>query len=169
LWLLYAAVMWLWHMPVLYQAALSNESIHMLQHLMFLVVALGFWAGILHSQPSRKKQVAFGASVLYAFAMALQTGMLGALLTFASHAWYERYATTASFWGLSALDDQQLAGLILWIPGGLVYVVTGMVLFVIWLNAVERDVRERERQAQLEYPAPPTLTEKSGQLTWLDK
>ncbi len=82
--------------------------------------------------------------------MALQTGILGGLLAFASKPWYATYVAKASPWGINALQDQQLAGLILWIPGVIVYVAAAVALFVVWLDTVESGLRERERQAQLE-------------------
>ncbi len=70
--------------------------------------------------------------------------MLGALLTFAPAPWYPAYTRTAAWWGLGALEDQQLGGLIMWIPAGTVYLGAALLLVTAWLHAVERDVQRRE-------------------------
>ncbi len=75
----------------------------------------------------RTARVRYGASVLYLFTTAVHTSILGALLTFASTVWYPAYIATTSTWGLTPLEDQQVGGLIMWIPAGLVYVVAGLV------------------------------------------
>jgi len=86
--------------------------------------------------------VGYGGAVFYLFATALQTGALGALLTFAPGLWYPAYATTAPAWGLSPLEDQQLGGIIMWIPGSIPYLIAGLVLFARWLKESEtRSVR----------------------------
>ncbi|MPZ72328.1 MAG: hypothetical protein GEU74_03730 [Nitriliruptorales bacterium] len=73
------------------------------------------------------------------FGMALQSVVLSALLTFARTPWYAGYATTTRAWGLEPLADQQLAGVIMWIPAGAVYVVAGLALFTLWLRSTERE------------------------------
>jgi putative membrane protein len=76
----------------------------------------------------------------------MASGLLGALMTFARAPWYAVHAETGRAWGLTPLADQQLAGVMMWIPMGVVYVVTAAVLLGAWLNAVERRVLERERR-----------------------
>ena len=76
--------------------------------------------------------------MLYLFATALHTGALGALLTFAPSLWYPAYATTTAGWGLTALEDQQLGGLIMWIPGGFAYLVATLAIFAVWIRESER-------------------------------
>jgi putative membrane protein len=118
---LHVAALWLWHVPTLYDAALRHESVHVAEHASFLLTALLFWYPIADAHPRRRFGV--GVATLYLFAAGLQCTMLGALITMARHAWYfGHYATTAA-WGLTPLEDQQLAGLVMWIPAGLVYLV----------------------------------------------
>ncbi len=118
---LHVAALWLWHVPTFYDAALRRESVHVAEHASFFLTALLFWYPIADAHPRRRFGV--GVATLYLFAAALQCTMLGALITMARHAWYfGHYATTAA-WGLTPLEDQQLAGLVMWIPAGLVYVV----------------------------------------------
>lgn len=113
--LLSGAVLWLWHLPGPFVAALEHPAMHALQHLSFLATALLFWAAV--QAPAHRRREA--AAALYLFATALHTGALGALMTFSARSWYPLQG--APLFGLSPLEDQQLAGLIMWIPGGLVY------------------------------------------------
>jgi putative membrane protein len=76
----------------------------------------------------------YGPGILYLFTTALQTSILGALLTFAPRAWYQPYLATSSAWHLTPLEDQQLGGLIMWIPGGSVLLFVALVLLVRWLD-----------------------------------
>jgi cytochrome c oxidase assembly factor CtaG len=118
---LHVGALWLWHVPTLYDAALRHESVHVAEHATFFLTALLFWYPI--ADPHRRRRFGVGVATLYLFAAGLQCTLLGALITFASHPWYfAHYATTAP-WGLTPLEDQQLAGLIMWIPAGLVYLV----------------------------------------------
>lgn len=124
-WVLHAVVLWVWHAPALFQAALQNEAVHTLQHLSFLLSALVFWWALFNS---RNEQ---GAAVIYLFTTAVHTSALGALLTFSKSVWYPVYG--APPFGLAALEDQQLGGLIMWVPGGMVYVIAALALFGAWL------------------------------------
>jgi len=118
---LHVAALWLWHVPSLYDAALRHESVHVAEHASFFLTALLFWYPIADAHPRRRFGI--GVATLYLFAAGLQCTLLGALITMARHPWYVgHYATTAA-WGLTPLEDQQLAGLVMWIPAGLVYLV----------------------------------------------
>ena len=134
-WLIHAVVLWTWHLPVLFQATRDSEFIHALQHASFLFSALLFWWAILHG---RRRAVGFGVAVLYMFTTALHSGLLGALLTFTRTLWYPIYTNTTRPWGLTPLEDQQLGGLIMWIPAGLVYIIAALALFAGWLRESEK-------------------------------
>jgi cytochrome c oxidase assembly factor CtaG len=148
-WLIHAVVLWTWHLPVLFQATLENEFVHALQHASFLFSALLFWWAVLHG---RQRALGFGAAVLYMFTTALHSGLLGALLTFAGGVWYPIYSGTTAPWGLTPLEDQQLGGLIMWIPAGVVYIIAGLALFAGWL----RESEVRARSMELLNPEPQT-------------
>lgn len=141
---LHAVALWVWHLPGPYQSTLSSELMHSLQHVSFLGTALLFWWAVFKTRGS---EVGYGAAVLYLFGTALQTGALGALLTFSTHLWYPVYSTTTGPWGLAPLDDQQLGGLIMWIPGSIPYVIAGLYMFARWLNAAEARSLRRENAA----------------------
>ena len=115
------AVMWAWHAPGLYEAALRRPELHALEHLSFLGVGLLFWATMAAAVGTRR-----GAGVMALFVAALPGSALGAALTLADHPWYASYP---------ALDDQQLAGVVMWAFAGTVYVVAAGVVFGLWLAA----------------------------------
>jgi putative membrane protein len=129
-WMLHLAALWLWHVPSLFQYALRNNGIHALQHASFLFTALLFWWAVLGKQGLHGSR---GASIVYLFTTMMHTGALGALFTMSETVWYPVYGDSAQAFGLSALEDQQLGGLIMWIPGGLAYVAAGLVLCAGWL------------------------------------
>jgi putative membrane protein len=134
-WVLHTAVLWIWHVPALFEATLDSELMHAAQHISFLGAALLFWHALLRG---RRRWMEAGTGVLYLFTTALQSGALGALITFSSRPWYPRYLATAPAWGFTGMQDQQLGGLIMWVPAGLVYVVAGLVIFARWLNESDR-------------------------------
>jgi hypothetical protein len=117
------------------------ESVHALQHTAFLGSALLFWWAVFHGTRARLR---YGAAVLCLFLTTIVTGGLGALLTVAPHPLYPVYSAGSSAWGLTPLEDQQLAGLIMWIPGGLTYLVVALVLTRAWLAESDRRVRRWE-------------------------
>jgi putative membrane protein len=131
---LHAIALWAWHLPGPYQGTLTSEMMHTLQHVSFIATALLFWWTIFGA---RRSTLGYGGAVFYLFATALQTGALGALLTFAPTLWYPVYTSTAALWGLTPLEDQQLGGLIMWIPGSIPYLVAALVVFVRWLRESE--------------------------------
>jgi cytochrome c oxidase assembly factor CtaG len=137
-WLLHAAALWVWHMPPLYDAAVEHEAVHALQHLCFFGTAALFWWGLMHGRYGR---LGYGAAVLYVFATGLHSGVLGALLTLSPRVLYTSYGASAAAWGLSPLEDQQLAGLIMWVPAGLVFTGVGLGFLGAWIQESERRVR----------------------------
>jgi putative membrane protein len=135
-WIVFSLSMWLWHAPALYEAALRDETIHALEHFVFLLTAMLFWWILLkHSRPDH---IHYGITIPYLFLTVLQSGILGALMTFTSEAWYPYYAASVVAWGLTPLQDQQLAGLIMWMPGGAVFTLLTIGYFAAWLRALEQ-------------------------------
>lgn len=135
--ILYAVALWVWHLPALYDAALEHEPVHVVQHLCFFGTATLFWWGIVHGRYGR---VGYGAAVVYLFATAVHSGVLGALLTFSPFVWYQRYVASHHSHS-SAIEDQQLAGLLMWIPAGITFVAAGLILFAAWLRESDKHTR----------------------------
>ena len=142
-WWIHAAAIWAWHVPVMFQATLRSDAAHTAQHLSFFLSALLFWWALFYAQG----RSAYGAGVFYLFTTAVHTSVLGALLTFAPHVWYTAYTTTTQAWGLTPLEDQQIGGLIMWVPAGVVYLAAGLALFAAWLKESDAMV-ERTRRAE---------------------
>jgi putative membrane protein len=139
-WILHGAAIWVWHLPPLYDAAAGNEAIHALQHAMFVGTSVLFWWGMLYGRYGR---AGYGAAVFYVFTTAVHTGALGAFLTFARAPMYPFYAEPAAAHGVDQLADQQLAGLLMWIPAGFVLTALGIALFAAWMGESGRRTRQR--------------------------
>lgn len=148
-WLLHLAALWFWHATGPYQAALDNPLVHTLEHATFLLTALLLWSVVVES--ARTGRTSPGLAILLIFGTAMHNVFLSALLTFARTPWYPGYAGTTEAWGLTQLADQQLAGAIMWVPGGLVYFATAITLLVLWLHS--GDDRDGQ-QGQEEGPEP---------------
>ncbi|ABR64950.1 cytochrome c oxidase assembly protein [Sinorhizobium medicae] len=127
---LHAAALWLWHAPRLYDAALAETPVHWLQHLSFSCTALIFWWALLFGRGRQD----YGTAIFYLFATTLHSGFLGVLLSFAREPLYRSQGAGAASWGLSALEDQQLAGLIMWVPAGMIYVAAALALAAAWIG-----------------------------------
>jgi putative membrane protein len=152
-WVIHLVVLWVWHIPAMFQATLDNEFVHALQHLSFLLSALLFWWAVFQG---RNAALNYGLAVLYMLTTAIHSGLLGALITFARTTWYPAYEGRTESWGLTALQDQQIGGLIMWVPACTVYVVAGLALFAAWLRESERRVVKREGEAAV--PAQKVLS-----------
>jgi putative membrane protein len=139
-WLLHALIFWLWHVPVLYEAALQVGWIHHLEHATFFASAALFWWTLARCR-LRGEGLTYGLGILFVFSTALQGGLLGWLLTFGREPWYLTYAVTTMPWGLTPLEDQQLAGVMMWIPAGFVYALGALLLLGNWLQGLERQGR----------------------------
>ena len=128
--ILQALVMWAWHAPALFNRALTSQSWHVAQHLSFILASLFFWRAMLDV---RRGSALLSALLL--FLTSLVEGVLGALMALSSSPWYPAYAAMGvSGIGLDPASDQQLAGLLMWIPGGLVHGAAALVLLYHWLK-----------------------------------
>jgi len=132
--IVHAATFWIWHAPQPYEAALSHDAIYWLMQLSLLASAVWFWRALI----ARWNDIAASAGTLAGFAA--QMGLLGALITFAPDPLYAPHALTTATWGLTALDDQQLAGLIMWVPGVLPYLAALALAAASALSGGERSV-----------------------------
>lgn len=128
-----AACFWLWHAPAPYAAALSSNATYALMQLTLLASAVGFWLAVQRSHPPAAMGAILATTVLM--------GLLGALITFAARPLYAPHFASTLSWGVSPLEDQQLAGITMWAPGSLAYLAAAMCIGWRWLQAAR--VRER--------------------------
>ena len=127
------AVIWLWHVPGPFGLALRSDGWHVVQHLCFLLSALLFWWAMVFGRAGTN---GYGLAALCLFVTSLAEGGLGALMTFAASPWYSDYARMGMTpYGLTPQQDQQLAGLVMWIPGGMFHAAAALVMLVRWLAA----------------------------------
>jgi cytochrome c oxidase assembly factor CtaG len=135
---------WLWHAPPLYNATLENQTIHILEHLTFIIFSLCYWWPIF--SPSKDlPPLPIGGQILYLFLSGMPSVVLGAGLTF-SPPLYAPYIAAPRIWGISAATDQQLGGLIMWVPVSIYYIIIMSVLFIRWMLQQEAKQQARERE-----------------------
>lgn len=160
-WLLYVITLWVWHASVVYGLAVENAAVHAVEHATFLGAAFLVWSAVLG--PARVR-VARGLALLGVFTLGLQGIFLSVLLTFARAPFYAEYLTPPAAWGIDPLADQQLAGVLMWIPAGFVH--TGVALFLVlsWLR--ELDAAEELRAVPQPSTAPvPSVRRRPFQST----
>jgi cytochrome c oxidase assembly factor CtaG len=148
---LYNVDFWLWHAPPLYNATLENQSIHILEHLTFIVFGLLYWWPIF--SPSKDLPgLPIGGQILYLFLSGMPSVLLGAGLTF-SPPLYAPYIAAPRIWGISAATDQQLGGLIMWVPVSIFYIIIMSVLFIRWMQRQEVKQQAMELEAYEKHEA----------------
>ncbi|HVA88859.1 MAG TPA: cytochrome c oxidase assembly protein, partial [Chloroflexota bacterium] len=146
--------LWIWHAPVLYDAALQYEGIHIAQHLSFLVTSAMLWWPVIVA-PRSHWRLSVPLAILYLFAASMASSILGIILTFAPAGLYPLYLHPAvgissqaalvlhvirTDWGLDPASDQQLGGLLMWVPGGLVYLLAVCGILARWYGEPESDL-----------------------------
>jgi putative membrane protein len=144
LWTLFAALTWSWHHPILYQAALRDPLLHDAQHLSFFLGACLFWRACL--DPLATRRLSPLASIPYLFATSVQASALGVFLALSPRAWYDVYAPRTGAWGFTPLEDQQLAGLIMWMPACLLFPAIAAIVFATWLARLPDTMRNVQRR-----------------------
>ncbi len=122
-----------WHLPANYDLAIRDQQVHVLEHVMFIFGSLISWWPVFSHQPELPRSTP-GFLMLYLFFMSLPPTIIGALLTFAGFVVYPSYEAVSRPWGMAAQADQELAGLLMWLPGGLVYFLVLTVVFFRWFN-----------------------------------
>ncbi len=145
--MLYNADFWLWHAPPLYNAALENQSIHVLEHLTFIVFGVLNWWPIYSPLEEGLPRLSLGGRILYLFLSGMPMVALGAGLTF-SPPLYALYLAAPRIWGLSPATDQQLGGLIMWVPVNIAYIVMVSIIFIRWMQ--KQEAKQMQEEAELD-------------------
>ncbi|MDO8532521.1 MAG: cytochrome c oxidase assembly protein [Dehalococcoidia bacterium] len=143
-WLLYTGLFWAWHVPVLYDLAVRHTAVHILQHMVFFGTVLLFWWNVVDPIPLRA-HLRHPVRILYLFVTTIPNSALSAYLALSTTPWFASYLDTTRVWGLAPLEDQSLGGLIMWVPGGLLYLLAISGVFFSMPEA--RDERAREQGA----------------------
>jgi putative membrane protein len=149
----HAAALGYWHVPRAYGWAYDHEWVHAIEHASFLITAGLFWWVVL--QPTGRRRLGWGAAILYVTAFAAAAGTFAAVLTFARAPWYAQHFARTAAWGLTPLEDQQLAGLIMWIPAGVAYLAAASYCFIRWVDADARAGRMRPADRITRTREPP--------------
>ena len=147
-WATGAVVLWAWHLPALYETALRHDALHALEHASLIATSALVWAVALGRS---RRSLAIPAASGLLLATAMQSGALGAVLALAQRPLYPIHASVAPSWGLTPLEDQQLAGGLMWVPPGIVYTVVIAALMAHWLGSL--DVPDGERAATVRGPS----------------
>ena len=120
-----------WHLPPLYNLAMRHHGVHIAEHLMFMAGAVIMWWPFLSPLPELPR-LAYPGQMLYSFLMSLPMSIVAIYIAMADHVLYPAYSSAPRIWGISPLQDQQIGGLIMWIPGGLFFYVVMTFVFFRW-------------------------------------
>lgn len=124
---IHGVAIWAWHIPPLFDAAITDVDLHRLQHVSFLATGVLFWWALLRRRNG-------GVAAAHLFVTMLHTSILGAMVALAPRVLYRLQTERAADWGMTALQDQQLAGLLMWIPVGLIYAGAALLFFAMWVS-----------------------------------
>ena len=120
-----------WHLPIFYNAAMANHSIHILEHLMFMSAAVLMWWPITSQLPELPR-LSYPGQMLYCFLMIIPMSIVAVYISMAEQVLYPAYSSAPRISSLSPLDDQLLGGLIMWVPGGMIFIIIMTVIFFKW-------------------------------------
>ena len=137
--IVYNLIMLAWHLPGLYGAALENQGVHILEHAMFMAAGVLGWWPVLGRSQNAAPPASPPIKMIYLFLMMFPMTMLAAVITFARAPFYPFYAEAPRLWGLSVLDDQQIAGLLMWIPGNMIFFLPFGFIFFRWMDRESRE------------------------------
>jgi cytochrome c oxidase assembly factor CtaG len=140
---LYVGLMWLWHVPAMYELALDHAWAHALEHASFFTAGIAFWWYLIEPVPPRHRLTGPWA-LAYLTTAKLLMGALGVILAFAPDAMYSTYEDAPRTWGLTAVEDQNVGGLVMMIEQSLVLVIAFAVFFVRMIERSESEQRRRE-------------------------
>lgn len=134
---LFIGTLYFWHAPATFSAALTNTYVHYLQHFTFFLTAMLFWWPIIGPAPVRSK-LSYPQRMVYLLLVVTPTAVLASIITMTHSVIYQEYLDSPMHWGMTALEDQTMGGLILWIPGNSLYLAALTSLFFTWAGKEEK-------------------------------
>jgi len=149
---IFVVTQWAWHQPLAYQWALDNLWAHYFEHLTFFLTAILFWWPVIGAAPL-PSPLGYPGRMAYTFLGWMPNTLLGAGITLSHAPLYSLYVTSAAVYGIDPAFDQQLAGLIMWIPGDILFAAILMLLLVAYMNHEEREEERIDRE--LDALSPP--------------
>ncbi len=159
--IVYECVFWFWHLPLFYNMALLNDAWHLLEHGSFALAAMFLWRNVIDPHPMKPAPLPLPARMLLVSAVMLADILLSAFLTFADDIWYAYDGIPLPDWWekWGHLEDQKLGGLIMWIPGGTIYLIAMTALFFVWVHREEKKEEARLRTNESNVtPKEPVLS-----------
>lgn len=138
--IIFSSILVVWHYPALYDLALRQHGLHVLEHLLFMAAAVLMWWPVVGSLSDFPKP-SYPVQILYLFLLSLPPGFLGAAITFSGETLYPWYGEVSRLWGISVQTDQQIGGLIMKLLGALVFLGVMIVVFFLWYTSEERDAQ----------------------------
>jgi cytochrome c oxidase assembly factor CtaG len=151
-WLIGVLTLSIWHLPVLYEGALENENIHIVEHLCFIVSAVIFWYPAIVTEADR--HLSSLAAMIYFNAAGMANTLLAILIAYSPHVLYSSYlqpqdplgilSWIRDGWGLSAAGDQEIAGLMMWVPGSFPYLIASFAILIRWFANGDKEERQPE-------------------------
>ncbi|MDQ6886740.1 MAG: cytochrome c oxidase assembly protein [Gemmatimonadota bacterium] len=135
---IFSVVLTVWHLPPLYNFAMAHHSVHIVQHLCFLVASTFMWWPLMSPLPELPR-APYPQQMLYTFLLTLPMSLVSIAITYAGSVIYPAYASAPRISGLTPLEDQQLGGLIMWIPGGLIFLGVLTIVFFRWVAQAEEE------------------------------
>ncbi|MBI1296372.1 hypothetical protein GC175_15575 [bacterium] len=163
-WMIFIAVYLGWHDPNLYNLALRNDFVHDVEHITFFGVSILFWWRTIGAGPQIGKRLSPMVRAAYAISLIPPNMLTGVAITFATSPIYSHYTTVPRLYGISVMDDQVWAGLIMWIPGSMMYIVAAIFLVGIQMNRARRV--ELKAMAQSTSPVTQADEERRRQAEW---
>ena len=137
-WLLFVVFLVGWHDPLAYNATLRSNLVHDVEHLSFFITAMLYWWHVVGAAPRIHKRLSRTAQIVYVIAAIPPNMITGVVIAFAGQVIYRYYLAVPRVWGISALDDQILGGVIMWVPGSMMYMIAVLILTARWLQGEER-------------------------------
>jgi cytochrome c oxidase assembly factor CtaG len=163
--LVFTSTLWFWHIPAFYEMAQENELIHAFEHLCFISAGLTMWWPVAGRQTRQIPKPEAPMRMLYIFSLAIPSTSLAAVLTFAHTPLYPFYVTVPHLFGLDALQDQRLGGLLMWLPIHMVLLLAGGIIFFNWFSSPEKKenrISYRIKDVEVNKNLPPAKTPELG-------